>query len=88
MIRIARSSTGREKVLFFDGKYHGHFDDVLVELEDGRLVPEEAGLPHDVTARTLVVPFNDLDALERALAGARGGRRDHRARRSPTTWAS
>jgi len=42
---------------------------VLVELDDGRLVPEEAGLPHDVTARTVVVPFNDLDALERAMAG-------------------
>ena len=68
VIRIARSSTGREKVLFFDGKYHGHFDDVLVELEDGRLVPEEAGLPHDLTSRTLVVPFNDLAALERVLA--------------------
>jgi glutamate-1-semialdehyde 2,1-aminomutase len=68
VIRIARSMTGREKVLFFDGKYHGHFDDVLVELSEGRLVPEEAGLPHDVTARTLVVPFNDLDALERVLA--------------------
>ncbi len=68
VIRIARSSTGREKVLFFEGKYHGHFDDVLVEIEDGRLVPEEAGLPHDVTSRTLVVPFNDLDALERVLA--------------------
>jgi glutamate-1-semialdehyde aminotransferase len=68
VIRIARSSTGREKVLFFDGKYHGHFDDVLVELEDGHLVPEENGLPRDVTARTLVVPFNDLDAVERALA--------------------
>lgn len=69
VIRIARSSTGREKVLFFDGKYHGHFDDVLVELEDGHLVPEENGLPRDVTARTLVVPFNDLDALVRALEG-------------------
>jgi glutamate-1-semialdehyde 2,1-aminomutase len=68
VIRIARSATGREKVLFFDGKYHGHFDDVLVQLEDGRLVPEEGGLPRDVTARTVIVPFNDLDALERALA--------------------
>jgi glutamate-1-semialdehyde 2,1-aminomutase len=68
VIRIARACTGREKVLFFDGKYHGHFDDVLVELEDGRLVPEEDGLPHDVTTRTLVVPFNDLAALQRALA--------------------
>ena len=69
VVRIARSATGREKVLFFDGKYHGHFDEVLVELDGGRLVPEEDGLPRDVTARTLVVPFNDLDALERALAG-------------------
>ena len=69
VVRIARSATGREKVLFFDGKYHGHFDEVLVELHGGRLVPEEDGLPRDVTARTLVVPFNDLDALERALAG-------------------
>ncbi|HEX4687722.1 MAG TPA: transaminase [Nocardioides sp.] len=67
VIRVARSLTGRERVLFFDGKYHGHFDDVLVELEDGRLVPEEAGLPRDVTARTVVVPFNELPALERAL---------------------
>lgn len=67
VIRIARSSTGREKVLFFDGKYHGHFDDVLVELDDGRLVPEEDGLPADVASRTLVIPFNDLDALEQVL---------------------
>ncbi len=68
VIRIARALTRRESVLFFDGKYHGHFDDVLVELVDGRLVPEEAGLPHDVTARTLVIPFNDLSALERVLS--------------------
>jgi glutamate-1-semialdehyde 2,1-aminomutase len=68
VIRVARSLTGRERVLFFDGKYHGHFDDVLVELDDGRLVPEEEGLPRDVTARTVVVPFNDLDALDSVLA--------------------
>jgi glutamate-1-semialdehyde 2,1-aminomutase len=68
VIRVARSLTGRDKVLFFDGKYHGHFDEVLVELEDGRLVPEEHGLPRDVADRTVIVPFNDLDALERALA--------------------
>jgi glutamate-1-semialdehyde 2,1-aminomutase len=67
-IRIARVVTGRDKVLFFDGKYHGHFDEVLVELHDGRLVPEEAGLPRDVTAKTAIVPFNDPAALERALA--------------------
>ena len=66
-IRVARVATGRDKVLFFDGKYHGHFDEALVELEDGELVPEEAGLPRDVTSSTVIVPFNDPDALRAAL---------------------
>lgn len=66
-IRVARVATGRPKVLLFDGKYHGHFDQALVELREGRLVPEELGLPRDVTEQTVVVPFNDVDALERAL---------------------
>ncbi|MEP6476684.1 MAG: transaminase [Actinomycetota bacterium] len=69
VIRTARALTGRQKVLFFEGKYHGHFDDVLVEpVEDGTLVPEEAGLPSDVIDRTKVVPFNDPEALRAALA--------------------
>jgi glutamate-1-semialdehyde 2,1-aminomutase len=68
VIRVARTVTGRESVLLFEGKYHGHFDEALVEYADGLLVAEEAGLPHDVTARTTLVPFNDLDTLERALA--------------------
>ena len=69
VIRVARVLTARDKVLMFDGKYHGHFDQALVELDDdGTLVPEEHGLPADVTAHTVIVPFNDLDALERALA--------------------
>ncbi len=67
-IRVARASTGRDKVLMFDGKYHGHFDDALVELDaTGRLVPEERGLPSDVTHHTKVVPFNDPEALRAAL---------------------
>ena len=67
-IRIALTLTGRQKVLFFEGKYHGHFDDVLVEPgADGTLIPEEAGLPSNVTERTKVVPFNDPDALRAAL---------------------
>ena len=36
VIRVARTVTGRDGVLFFDGKYHGHFDEALVELDDGR----------------------------------------------------
>ena len=69
VIRVARTHTGRDGVLMFDGKYHGHFDDALVELADGAVVPEEAGLPADVVGRTRIVAFNDLDAVERALSG-------------------
>ena len=78
-------STGREKVLFFDGKYHGHFDDVLVELEDGRLVPEEDGLPHDVTSRTHDRAVQRPRGAASGARDPRGGGGDHRARRSPTT---
>ncbi|MGZ4110694.1 MAG: aminotransferase class III-fold pyridoxal phosphate-dependent enzyme, partial [Actinomycetota bacterium] len=68
VIRVARVATGRPKVLLFEGKYHGHFDQALVELEDGHVVPEELGLPADVAQQTVVVPFNDVPALERALS--------------------
>ncbi len=66
-LRVARASTGRDVVAFFDGHYHGHFDESLVAMVDGRLVPEESGLPGDVTDRVLILPFNDVDALARAL---------------------
>jgi glutamate-1-semialdehyde 2,1-aminomutase len=66
-IRVARALTGRDKVLFFDGKYHGHFDEALVDLRDGVLVPEEGGLPRDVAAKTAIVQFNDPEALRRTL---------------------
>jgi glutamate-1-semialdehyde 2,1-aminomutase len=67
-IRTARALTGRQKVLFFEGKYHGHFDEALVEpAGDGTLIAEEAGLPSNVTDRTKVVPFNDPEALRTAL---------------------
>jgi glutamate-1-semialdehyde 2,1-aminomutase len=67
-IRAARTVTGRDRVLFFAGKYHGHFDEALVELSgDGRLEPEERGLPAGVSERLRVVPFNDVAALRAAL---------------------
>jgi len=67
-IRVARVVTGRDKVLMFDGKYHGHFDEALVELDDdGRLVAEERGVPADTVNGTVLVPFNDPGALARAL---------------------
>ncbi len=66
-IRVARVATGRHGVVLFEGKYHGHFDEALVELRDGRVVPEELGLAREVTKQTRVVPFNDVAALTRAL---------------------
>ena len=66
-IRIVRLATGRERVLMFEGKYHGHGDDVLVtSLDDGEHA-DLLGLPRDVTRRARTVPFNDLDALDAAL---------------------
>jgi glutamate-1-semialdehyde 2,1-aminomutase len=67
-IRIARVVTGRDRVLLFDGKYHGHFDQALVELgPKGDLVPEERGLPRDVVAQATIVAWNDPTALAAAL---------------------
>jgi glutamate-1-semialdehyde 2,1-aminomutase len=67
VIRVARRATGRELVLLFDGKYHGHGDATLVVLEDGRVASEYEGLPDSVRSQARVVPFNDVAALERAL---------------------
>jgi len=67
-IRVARVATGRDRVLMFDGKYHGHLDEALVELDDdGRVVAEERGVPAGAASGTVLVPFNDPAALARAL---------------------
>lgn len=70
VIRVARVATGRPRVMMFEGKYHGHFDQGLVDLRDGHEVPEELGLPSDVIEQTRVIPFNDLEALDRVLEAA------------------
>lgn len=66
-IRVARAATGRDAVLFFAGKYHGHFDEGLVSLEHGALVPEESGLPRNVSDNVVMVEFNDVEGLRAAL---------------------
>lgn len=68
-IRIARAVTGRPKILVFHGCYHGAVDDAMVMLHDGLTVPR-AGLMGQVSAleNTVAVEFNDLPALEAALA--------------------
>jgi len=68
VIRLARALTGREIVLLFDGKYHGELDTTLVVSEDGQIVPEMAGLAQSIPGQARVIPFNDVAALEAALA--------------------
>lgn len=67
IMRIARHMTGRRKIVVFEGKYHGHLEETLVVLKDGHNVPEYQGLSGKRAEDTIILPFNDLDALERAL---------------------
>ncbi len=67
-IRVARVVTGRERVLMFDGKYLGHLSEALVEVgPDGALVAEERGVARATVEGTVLVPFNDPEALAAAL---------------------
>ena len=68
VVRLARAATGREVVLLFDGKYHGHLDTTLVVLDDGEIVPEEHGLPSSITGQARIIGFNDPKSLAAALA--------------------
>jgi glutamate-1-semialdehyde 2,1-aminomutase len=52
----------------FDGKYHGHIEDTLVVVQDGRVQPEMPGLPAEAARRAKMVDYDDLAAVERALA--------------------
>ncbi|MDR2462453.1 MAG: glutamate-1-semialdehyde 2,1-aminomutase, partial [Verrucomicrobiales bacterium] len=75
-VRLARGFTGRDKIIKFAGCYHGHVDSLLVRAGSGALTmgaPDSAGVPASLAAETICLPFNDLPALERALA-AEGGR--------------
>jgi glutamate-1-semialdehyde 2,1-aminomutase len=66
-IRLARAYTGRDKVLKFEGCYHGHSDGLLAKAGSGVAtlgLPDSAGVPSSFTAETLVAPFNDRAAVE------------------------
>ncbi len=69
VIRWVRAITGRDKILIFDGCYHGMVDDCFVALHEGVPANKKGliGQVHDLTQTTTVIPFNDLDALEAAL---------------------
>ncbi len=69
-IRLARGYTGRNKVIKFEGGYHGHVDALLVKAGSGLTtfgVPTSPGIPEDFAKHTITVPFNDIDALKKVV---------------------
>jgi glutamate-1-semialdehyde 2,1-aminomutase len=70
-IRLARGFARRDKIIKFDGCYHGHADSLLVKAGSGALTfghPDSAGVPAAFTQHTIVVPFNEPDAVRAAFA--------------------
>jgi glutamate-1-semialdehyde 2,1-aminomutase len=77
-LRVARAATGRHKICKVEGGYHGHHDEVMVSMKPAlhlagpadapNSVPASAGITPGVVADTIVVPYNDIVALERVLA--------------------
>lgn len=69
-IRLARGFTGRDKIIKFDGCYHGHADSLLVRAGSGALTfghPDSAGVPAAFTQHTIVLPYNDIEAVKTAF---------------------
>ena len=67
-VRLARAATGRAKIVKCTGCYHGHSDSLLVQAGSGAAtlgVPSSPGVPESITSSTLLVPFNDVDAVAR-----------------------
>lgn len=81
-IRVARGYTGREKIIKFEGGYHGHHDDVLVSIQPPReamgpvespaTVPASAGIPRSRIAETVIAPFNEPEMLAAILEAHAG----------------
>jgi glutamate-1-semialdehyde 2,1-aminomutase len=70
-VRLARAATGRDVVLKFAGAYHGHVDGLLAQAGSGLAtqgIPASPGVPAAAAAQTVVVPWNDLDAVREAFA--------------------
>lgn len=70
-IRLARGFTGRDRIVKFDGCYHGHVDALLVAAGSGALThgqPDSAGIPKSYAELTTVLPYNDVAALEECFA--------------------
>src|SRR5436190_2472257 len=72
-LRLARGYTGREKIVKFEGCYHGHVDSLLVKAGSGALTmgtPDSKGIPAETARQTFVLPYNDAAALEKLFASS------------------
>ncbi|HIB68593.1 MAG TPA: glutamate-1-semialdehyde-2,1-aminomutase [Phycisphaerales bacterium] len=70
-VRLARGYTGRHDIIKFEGCYHGHSDCLLAKAGSGAMtlaLPDSAGVPPAVTQNTIILPYNDLAAVEKAFA--------------------
>ena len=70
-IRLARGHTGRDKIIKFEGCYHGHSDSLLIKAGSGALtlgVPSSPGVPAGLAENTITLPYNDADAVRAAFA--------------------
>src|SRR5438105_9820663 len=70
-IRLARGFTGRDKIIKFDGCYHGHADSLQVKAGSGALThgqPDSAGVPKSFAELTISLPFNDVDRVRKAFS--------------------
>jgi len=70
-IRLARGYTGRDKILKFEGCYHGHADSLLVKAGSGALtmgVPNSPGIPEDFAKHTLTLAYNDIEQVKQIFA--------------------
>ncbi len=70
-IRLARGHTQRDKIIKFEGCYHGHSDSLLIKAGSGALtlgVPSSPGVPASLAAHTITLPYNDIDALKTVFA--------------------
>ncbi len=70
-IRLARGHTGREKIIKFEGCYHGHSDSLLIKAGSGALtlgVPSSPGVPAALAQHTVTLPYNDVEAVRAAFA--------------------
>ncbi len=74
-IRLARAFTGRDRIIKFDGCYHGHVDGLLVKTGSGALThgqPDSAGVPKAFADLTISLPFNNADLVRKAFAENKG----------------